>query len=132
MKSPKFSYKRIHFNDTEVLEPTNADEIQTIICKLDPNKAPRIDNITNKLIKIIFLYDKDYLVRLFNLVLFKVKIPKQWKIGQMIFSVKVTRQIQSKCLIDDKLFGSKIGYPHVDAHLACKVDQPPSKLAHRH
>ena len=94
VKSPKYPYKRIHFNDTQGLEPTNADEIQSIICKLDPNKAPGLDNITNKLIKIIFLYDKDYLVRLFNLVLFKVKIPKQWKIGKMIFFAKNNNTIR--------------------------------------
>lgn len=58
------------------LEPTNSEELNLIIKNMNNNKTPGPDNITNRLIKIIFANDREYIVNLFNLVIKFCRIPK--------------------------------------------------------
>ena len=88
VKEPKFPYKKLEVENRDSLAPTNSSELQTIINNLKPNKAPGLDNVTNRLIKIIFANDKEYIASLYNLILHKIKIPNRWKVGKMIFFAK--------------------------------------------
>ena len=86
VKSSNDKYRPLNLNlNNERLKSTNAEELDRLINKLNNKKAPGPDNITNKLIKIIYANDKEFIIKLFNKILEKGKIPNSWKIGKMIF-----------------------------------------------
>ena len=67
------------------LRATDQDELGRAIAALNNNKAPGLDRVTNKLIKIIFDRDKEYITKMFNMLLETGRIPATWKCGRMIF-----------------------------------------------
>lgn len=115
----KFYYNKLVLESHDKLSPTNSEELFRIINKMNDKKAPGLDNIPNKLIKIIYANDKNYINELFNLVLSKSRIPTCWKVGRMIFlnknnPVKVPKDlrpitlIKGWCKIAESLFTSRL------------------------
>jgi hypothetical protein len=86
----KYEIKKIKLNKEIPL--TNEEELKRIIKKMSNNKAPGPDGIPNKLIKIIYEQDPDYMVNLYNVILKKATIPNTWKKSRMIFFAKPNRK----------------------------------------
>lgn len=61
IKKSRFSYRKLNLQVSENLPVTDISELDSIIKDLDSNKAPGIDNVSNKLIKILYESDKYFL-----------------------------------------------------------------------
>jgi hypothetical protein len=91
VKEAKYKYERLNINTNDQMKLTDTDELNNIINNLNNNKAPGPDNVTNRLIKILYTNDREYFVRLFNLIIKKAKIPTSWRTGKLIFLNKKNR-----------------------------------------
>lgn len=85
VRSPTRPYARIKTQRDLRLRGTDREELSKIISDLNNNKAPGIDRVTNKLIKIMFARDGEYITMMFNKLLEFGRIPANWKCGRMIF-----------------------------------------------
>lgn len=120
IKESRIKYNEINVNDVCELELTSIEELDHIINNMKTNKTPGVDNVTNKLLKILYVNDKDYFLKLFNSILTKNKIPNCFKVGKMIFLCKPNRKIINPsdlrpitlingfCKITEALFMSRI------------------------
>lgn len=115
----KFCYNKLNIVSDDYLSLTDFKELDQIINNMNDKKAPGLDNISNKLIKIIYANDKKYINDLFNIILTNSRIPKCWKIGRMIFlnknnPIKVPKDlrpitlIKGWCKIAESLFTSRL------------------------
>ena len=91
IKDTKSPYQSVNLNCNRKLKETNIEELNRIINHLDDNRAPGPDQITNKLIKIIYKNDQEYMTEIFNKVLKHGKLPDKWKIGRLIYFKKPGR-----------------------------------------
>lgn len=85
----------INLPNNKGLTPTDEKEMDRIIANLNNKKASGPDNVENRLIKILYHDDKNYLIELFNLLLKKKKIPSKWKVGKLIYFAKPNRKVKS-------------------------------------
>ena len=92
IKAPANPYKKLNIRPRgERLKGTDQEEIGKIIAALNNKKAPGVDRVTNRLIKIIFERDKEYLTYLFDKILEIGRVPRAWKLGRMVFFRKQGR-----------------------------------------
>lgn len=63
----------------EPIRPTSVEEVQDIIKRLKPKKAPGSDRISNKILKILPIHILTLLVAIFNTLLKECSFPDQWK-----------------------------------------------------
>jgi hypothetical protein len=66
---------------------THAD-IQAVINHLNPKKSPGYDLITGKILQKLPTIGIKYLTQLFNAVLLLDYFPSQWKVAQIILTLK--------------------------------------------
>lgn len=92
IKPTKKPYKILNLRCNRRLNPTDEEELNQIINKLNNDKAAGPDQIPNKLIKIIYKSDKEYFVKLFNKILMHVELPVNWKEGELIYFLKPNKK----------------------------------------
>ena len=76
---PSLSSSHLFNNREPVLNIITMEEIKEVIDSLDPKKAPGLDKITNKIIKLIFPAISSLLLWLFNTSLLYGIFPNDWK-----------------------------------------------------
>lgn len=69
IKIPKFYYNKLNINQVDSLELIDENELTKIILDLNNEKSQGLDNISNRIIKIFYKNDKDYLINVYNLTL---------------------------------------------------------------
>lgn len=94
-KPAKKKYRKLMLNIDKPIEQTDEEELRDIISRMSNDKAPGIDQLPNRLIKILFASNRQYFVDLYNLILKRCRIPKSWKTGLLIFFAKPNRVIKS-------------------------------------
>ena len=75
-------------------------ELESILKKLDPNKAPGIDSLDNKIIKRAWGAAGPEIVDIFNRCLRTGHFPKVWKVGKL----KVIPKSNGRSLSDPKFY----------------------------
>ena len=123
VKPSRTEYRKLNsnLNRTDIhLKHTDHSELDRLIGNLNNNKSPGLDRITNKLIKIIYTNDKQYITGMFNAMLTSNRIPKVLKQGRMIFFNKPKRKVSQPkdlrpitlimgwCKIAERLFADRI------------------------
>lgn len=88
-------YEKLNLEIESTLPVLDDNELELLIKKLNNKKSPGIDNISNKIIKIIYKNEREYMNDLFNLILKKAKLPKAFKSSKMIYFKKPNKIIKS-------------------------------------
>ena len=87
-------YSKINLKPNAPAPQTDEQELRSIIMNTSNEKSPGPDQMTNKLIKIIFKNDPEYLINLYNCMLRANELPERWKVGRMIYFTKPNRRLQ--------------------------------------
>lgn len=87
-------YQPKKFKPNAPAPQTDEQELWKIIMNTNNRKAPGPDQMANRLIKLIFKNDPDYLVKLYNCILRTSELPERWKVGRMIYFTKPNRRLK--------------------------------------
>ena len=84
LKDPLSLIKKEENQNSMVMFPTNANEVLTLISKLNNKKSSGYDSISNQIIKASSHTITPYLVKLFNICITNGTFPNSYKIAQVI------------------------------------------------
>ncbi|GIY78163.1 putative 115 kDa protein in type-1 retrotransposable element R1DM [Caerostris darwini] len=108
--------------DNRDLIPTICQEIEAIIARIKPNKAPCPDGLPGEIIKEIFHANKAWFTSLFNNLLLRGFFPEPWRIARLVLIDKDNKKMDHPshfrpiCLLPcwgkvlDKLIPERLSY----------------------
>lgn len=88
-------YQPLRLKQNSPAPQTSEEELEQIIMHTSNRKAPGPDNQSNRLIKLIFKNDAEYMVNLFNCILRSGEIPRSWKVGRLVCFTKPGRRLKN-------------------------------------